>query len=304
MPWGVPYGFSNTILELHGEDGAVWLGRLPGLLSHTQKRWSLKLGAPFYNLTYNYVIPATGPGGVKLVLKAGYPCPELCSEIEALQHFDGQGVVQLVKADPDIGLLLLEALIPGIPLTSLGNDEQATSVAAGLMRQIRRPVPGEHNFRTVTDWLTGFERLRSHFKGGYGPFPPRLVEQAKALFAELLASTQQVMLLHGDLHHTNILTAGRQPWLAIDPKGVIGEPAYEASAFMYNPVPQLLKADNPGIILQRRLDQFSHELDLDRFRLAGWAFSQAVLSAWWSYEDHGRGWEYFIACAELLERLF
>jgi streptomycin 6-kinase len=87
-----------------------------------------------------------------------------------------------------------------------------------------------------------------------GLFPWRLVELAEALFAELLASTQQEMLLHGDLHHTNILTAGRQPWLAIDPKGVIGEPAYEASVLCTIRYPQLMqgrpkrhyKAATPG----------------------------------------------------------
>ncbi len=299
----VPVGLRKTILDLYGTQGAAWLERLPGLLEQCEKRWSLKLEPPFQDLTYNYVAPARGPGGARWVIKAGYPSPELSAEVDALRRFDGQGAVQLIEADIDQGLFLLEELIPGTPLVELAEDRKATSIAAELMRQIWRPVPDKHKFRTLADWFNGLVRLRSHFHGGFGPFPKELVERAEVLSSELLASMQPVMLLHGDLHHTNILAAQRQPWLAIDPKGVLGEPAYEISAFMYNPIPQLLHSPNPRAILQRRANQFTNELMLDRYRLCGWAFAQAVLSAWWAYEDHGRGWEYFIACAEVLKHI-
>lgn len=298
-----PAGLKNTIIDLYGRQGAAWLERLPDLLRQCEKRWSLVLEAPFQNLTYNYVAPATGPGGAGWVLKAGYPNPELSAEIEALRGFNGRGSVQLLEADPEAGILLMEKLLPGTPLASLADDVQATSVAAGLMRQIRRPVPEQHNFRKVAEWFDGFKRLRAHFKGGCGPFPQELVVRAEALSGELAASMQDIVLLHGDLHHTNILAAQRQPWLAIDPKGVVGEPAYEICAFMHNPVPQLMHFPNPQVILQRRADQFSSELELDLSRIVGWSFAQAVLSAWWAYEDHGRGWEYFIACAQVLDRI-
>ena len=72
---------------------------------------------------------------------------------------------------------------------------------------------------------------------------------------------------------------------------------------MTNPFPQLLQYANPERILRGRADQFAEALGLDRARLTGWAFAQAVLSGWWSYEDHRRGWEYFIACAEILARI-
>jgi streptomycin 6-kinase len=91
--------------------------------------------------------------------------------------------------------------------------------------------------------------------------------------------------LHGDLHHYNILSAERQPWLAIDPKGIVGEPAYETGALIRNPVPQILSAPNLDRILARRIHQLSDELGYDRQRVYGWAVAQAVLSAWWTYED-------------------
>src|SRR5438128_12681264 len=94
-----------------------------------------------------------------------------------------------------------------------------------------------------------------------------LLEEAETLYAELSASMAEPVLLHGDLHHDNILSATRQPWLAIDPKGLIGEPAYEVGAWLRNPLPQLLHMPQPGRILARRVDQFAEELGLERTRV-------------------------------------
>ena len=145
--------------------------------------------------------------------------------------------------------------------------------------------------------------IPDHFGGGSGPFPDPLVAQAEQLFAELIATMAEPVLLHGDLHHENILDAGDGRWLAIDPKGLIGEPAYEVGALLRNPLPRLLAAPSPGRILARRIAQLAEELALGRTRLRDWALAQAVLSAWWSYEDHGHGWEPAIALAEILVAL-
>ena len=123
------------------------------------------------------------------------------------------------------------------------------------------------------------------------------MEAAEGLFAELIASTTENMLLHGDVHHFNILSAERAPWLAIDPQGVVGDPAFEIGPFLHNPSPQ------PTSVLKRRLDQFSDELDLDRERLHGWAVAQGVLSAWWCMEDGVDCWEEGIAYAERLRAI-
>lgn len=136
--------------------------------------------------------------------------------------------------------------------------------------------------------------------GGTGPFPGVLVKTAETLFAELSGSMAEAVLLHGDLHYANILAAERRPWLALDPKGVVGEPAYEVGALLRNPMPELLTQRQPGRILKRRADQLAEELGFDRARLLGWGLVQAVLAAWWSVEDRGHGWEPWIACAELL----
>ncbi len=108
------------------------------------------------------------------------------------------------------------------------------------------------------------------------------------------------VLLHGDLHHDNILSADREPWLAIDPKGVVGEAEYEVGAFVRN---RLFAGPKPEMLLARRVDQFVDELGFDRERIVGWSLAQAVLSAWWSFEDSGHVWNEAIACAELLAEL-
>ena len=299
----VASAFARTIVELYKAAGIEWLNRLPSIIADCTQRWSLTVMPPFQPLSYNYVTPAIRADGTDVVLKVGVPNPELLTEIEALRLFNGHGIVQLLQVDRDQGALLLERLKPGTPLTSLADDEQATSIAAQVMRQLWKPVPPEHPFPTVAKWAAGLKRLREHFGGGSGPFPVSLVEAAETLFSELLGSMGEPVLLHGDLHHQNILAAERQPWLAIDPKGLVGEPAYEVGALLRNPMPQLLTAPQPGRIMARRVDQLAEELGFDRARLVGWALAQAVLAAWWSFKDHGHGWESWIACAELLAAL-
>jgi streptomycin 6-kinase len=296
----VPAGLARTITELFAEEGQAWLQQLPQLLERCSRRWSLTLLPPFTGLSYNYVTPAVRDDGVPVVLKAGVPNPELLTEIAALRLYQGQGVVRLLDADPEWGVLLLERLQPGTLLVTVGDDAEATRIAVTLMQQMWRPLPAGHPFPTVARWAAGLERLRAHFDGGTGPFPATLVERAESLFAELLSSADEPVLLHGDLHHYNILAAGRQPWLAIDPKGVAGEPAYEVGALLRNPMPQVADWRDLKAVLARRVDLLAELLGFERQHLAGWGLAQAVLSAWWSYEDHGRPGKEALTCAAQL----
>jgi streptomycin 6-kinase len=160
-----------------------------------------------------------------------------------------------------------------------------------------------HQLPSVFDWGKGFEQLEEHFKEKSSPLPKDLVDKAKGLFTELAASQKEQVLLHGDLNHSNILSAEREPWLAIDPKGVIGEREYEIGVLLRNPRPELLHEPDPKKILARRIDQLANELNLDRERIHGWGIAQAVLSAWWIIEDNGNGWEEAIECAEIIRSI-
>ncbi|SRR5690606_1801270 len=299
MIMDLPQPFSQRMIDLYGERGQAWLEALPSLLETCARRWSLSLFPPF-DLSYNYVAPARREDGSDVVLKIGVPNPELDSEIEALRIYDGRGVARLLDSDKELGALLLERLRPGAMLVTVKDDEAATEIAAGVMKQLWQPLPAEHNFPTVEKWARGMQRLRQEFNGGSGPFPEKIVATAEGLFAELLPSSAPPVLLHGDLHHYNILAAEREPWLALDPKGVAGEPAYEVGALLRNPTPQIAQEPELSRLLLRRIDQLAQILELDRRRLIGWAVAQAVLSAWWSYEESGSGWEVAMTIAQAL----
>ncbi len=276
----IPANFARMIIEVHQEQGAAWLQRLPDIIDDYAIRWGLTVGPPFEPLSYNYVVPAVRSDGSDVVLKLGVPEPTVKGELEALRLYDGRGIVRLLESDAEQSVMLLERLKPGTMLSSLSDDQQATSIAAGVMRQLWQPAPAEHRFVTLDDWFAGLADLRPQFEGGTGPFEARLVEEAESVSRELLASTTEPMVLHGDFHHYNVLAAERQPWLAIDPKGIIGDPAYEPGAFLYNALPDHLDDLELGRILARRVDQFADELPLDRDRVLAWGVAQAVLSGW------------------------
>jgi streptomycin 6-kinase len=299
----IPERMRRNVLLYFGERGRDWLSRLPALLAEVEERWSLKIYKPFPNLSINYVAPATRADGTQVVLKAGVPNKEIFTEIDALKIFDGNGAVKVLEADAECGVMLLERLLPGTSLLEMDDDE-ATVIAAGVMDRLKAVVPRKHSFPSVADWFDGLAKVRERFLGGSGPLPPALFDSAERISAQLLASAYQSVLLHGDLHHDNIVKAARGSWLAIDPKGVIGEPAYEVCAFLRNPMPDLLTSMNTKQVLTRRVEQFSELLRFDRERLIGWGLSEAILSASWDIDDASESWKGTVAIAEIYAEMF
>ena len=233
----IPERLRETVVRVHGERGQQWLEALPALLSECCDRWSLELDEPFENLSYNLVIPGRNSVGLGVVLKVGVPCRELFTEASALSLFAGVGAVRLLDTDAPRGILLMERLTPGTPLYRLQGDAEATHTAAALMLRLWRTPPAEHSFPSLTVWFRAFEQLRERFDGGSGPFPPELIERAERTFIELNTSSDGKAILHGDLHHTNILFSARSGWVAIDPKGICGDAGYEVGSFMLNRLP-------------------------------------------------------------------
>ena len=165
------------------------------------------------------------------------------------------------------------------------------------MRRALAPAAGRARpCRRSPDWGRAFAAVsRAPRRRHAGRCRPDLFERAEALYASLVATQAKPVVLHGDLHHWNILRAVREPWLAIDPHGVIGEPAFEVGPWMRNPVGDPGDADESASsaepagrrgILDRRLDIFSEELDIDaRSGFATGASPSAMLSACWSDES-------------------
>lgn len=282
LPFPVSENYIRQIQAFPG--GADWLRQLPGVLSACADHWRLTLLPPF-DLSYNYVCPAHQADGDEVVLKIGLPTAEFDSERAALEVFAGRGSVLLLAFSTACNAMLLERVRPGTMLSETEDDAVCMDIAAGVMSRLWRPVPPSHSFISTRDWARGLERLRSHFDGGTGPLPLNLVEKAETLFRELFASEGEHVLLHGDLHHFNILRSRRERWLALDPKGVVGEREYELGALLRNPnLDHFDKAALRSLTL-RRIDQLCEKLGFDRQRVTAWCFAQDVLSHWWAIED-------------------
>lgn len=298
----LPEEFCARIIDVHGQSGAYWLDALPGQIQALEQCWKLDVQPP-YPLSYNYVAPANGPNGEAWVLKLGVPNPELTGEIQALRFFDGQGVVRIIHGDPLKGALLIERLQPGTPLSHITDDEQATRFAARLMLQLWRETPHAPGLRSVAHLGKGLQRLRQRFDGGCGPFPTDLVALAEAQIIQEQTDLTPVRLLHGDLHHDNILYDQQRGWVAIDPAGILGNPGYDIGSLLFNPLPKTPESACLPNPLRTRLEVLSIELDMPLEQLRRWGIFKCVLSAWWSFEDHGFGWEPVISVARVLADL-
>jgi len=177
----------------------------------------------------------------------------------------------------------LEELTPGKDLTSLslsGKDDEATKVIAGIIHQMSSVRPSIPGFISVNDLAPEFQRHRHTCDG---LMPGGMIEKAERLFAELCKSQTDIRLLHGDLHHYNVLFDARQGWVAIDPWGVRAEIEYEVGASLRNPIdaPDLLATETTVV---KRLKVFEDRLGLNVVRALRWAFAQAVLAALWPSE--------------------
>jgi streptomycin 6-kinase len=286
----------KNVTEAWGQAGADWLDRLPSIVAEIEELWSVRAGEPF-DLSYNYVAPAVREDGTEVVLKLGVPNDHYRREVQALHVFSGRGAVRLLKSDTVLGAMMLERINPGTYLGDASDKERVTSVAAGVMRRFWQPAPSEHQFPEVSEYEGGLEWLQGQL-AGTGLLPRPLVMRAEAMLRELLEGRNEPVVLHGDLHPWNILSAEREPWLAIDPKGVVGDPAYDLGPFIYS---LSLPQEQPARVLARRLDQFAEELGFERGRIINAVLPRAVLAAW--PEGDAEVWDVPLACAKLLSEL-
>jgi streptomycin 6-kinase len=300
-PFYLPDSLVQTRSTMGGESIA-YLSRLGDIVARCKERWDLQLEPPFPRLSFNYAAPAALPDGTQVVLKVCLPDAEFLAEAEALRLFDGDGAVRLLAVDFDEGVLVLERIEPGVAIIELEDDEEATGVALDVVQRLWRPAPPDSPFPTLADWFRGFERHRLDY-GGSGPIPAVLFDRTEALFADLLASSLPAVLLHGDLNYGNVLSAQREPWLAIDPKGILGDPIFDTAILLHDPDERILAAPSPLRFLDRRVDQIVDATGFPRGRVIDWGIAYAVLSAVWTAEDHAGGWDGAIACAEALSAL-
>lgn len=195
--------------------------------------------------------------------------------------FDGRAFVRVLEQDA--GAVLLERARPGRGLFELsrdGRDDDATTILADVIAAML-PNAAPVWCPTVADWGRGFVWYDGT---GDRSIAADLVARAAAMHGALAASQRATRLLHGDLQHYNVLEDHERGWLAIDPKGVVGEVECEIAALLRNP------ADSPELFadparIERRVHVLSSRLELDADRILQWAFALGVLSAIWQVED-------------------
>jgi len=269
-------------------------------------------------------------GDEQVVLKMGVPSGDMESEIAALRLFNGEGACRLIDYDEEKSWMLLERLQPGVMLSTVEDDEVATHIAADVLQKIWRSLdslesaslladlqqtptqkqvsPRRHDdtsglqsFIRLSDWFDGLKKLRPMFNGGTGPFDEKLVDRVEQSVKDFFIENHKPVLMHGDFHHFNILSSERG-WLVIDPKGVIGPACYEVGPLLINPWGDLVSGNNYRGLTKRRIDIMRERFGFERERIREWGLAHAVLSAWWSIEDHG-DWHYAWAFAEMIADL-
>jgi streptomycin 6-kinase len=274
----------------HGEQGAAWVARLPELVATYSARWDVEMEGP---------LPGSGSAAwvgagwrradrSEVVLKLAWPHKEAETEAAGLRFFDGRGAVRLLEADEDEFALLVERCRPGDDLWGLPFEE-ANEVAAGALGRLWRAPdravdPITTLAETVADWFANDAANRS-------AYPPTLVAEAARVGFELAASSSELVVVHGDFNPFNLLRAEREPWLAIDPKPLLGDPAYDLAQYLANYIELADATGDPKRFYAEAIARFAHALGLDRHRIAAWAFVKSI------------GWSWTLHTSELFKEL-
>jgi streptomycin 6-kinase len=276
--------------------GAEWLASLPMLVERCEEQWSLTLDAPFEDSHVSLVVPATMRDEQRVVLKVNFPDEESEHEADALAHWAGQGAVELIASDESLRALLIERCVPGDQLWSVENDEEATRIAASVLRRLWRPAPEDSPYRLLeAEAARWADELPRDWATLEKPFDRRLVDEAVGACLELGRDQREPVVLHQDFHGGNVLRAGRAPWLAIDPKPLLGEREFDAASLLRDRRDELGSVDDARRI-RRRLDILADELALDPERMRRWGIAHAL--AWGVSGDKLE--DDMIRCAELL----
>jgi streptomycin 6-kinase len=256
----------------------AWLARLPELASELAAAWELALGDPYEPGGYcAWVAPARTAAGDEAVLKLGWNHWEADHEADGLLLWDGKGAARCLRAESlgDTTALLLERCLPGHPLGAVLAEPEQDAVIAGLLRRLwEAPVAAEAPFRLLQfmcdGWAASFEQ---EFAAGGRGLDPGLARAGAAALRGLPAGADRAVLLCTDLHAGNVLAAQREPWLVIDPKPFVGDPAYDTVQHMLN-CDERLASDPVG--LARRLAAL---LDLEAERVTRWLFARCTQEA-------------------------
>lgn len=288
-----PESFVAKIEGAFGEEGKQWLNRLHLIIESYAKSWDLSIQKPVDNLSYNYVLNVIQQDGTPAILKIGVPNWDFSNEINTLATYNGIGSVRLLRFDHEDGIMLLEKISPGNMLLDLPEEEAIEQYVKVWSKLPRKPNPALSMTAIIT-WFSAFNRyLMSDYVDEY-PLQ-EIVLEAKNFTKEFIGPSSELYLLHGDLHHENILFCDLRGWTAIDPKGVIGDLYLDFTSFIINHLP-----NNTDIksVLHNRINRISILMHLDKQKLIKACVVMAAISTCWAIEDKDPNWKQSYLCTE------
>ena len=229
----LPTELVTHVTAICGQRGTDWFSELPAIIQELEKRWSLQIQKPFRGIEFNFVAPATRDGSEQVVVKIAPPFEqiEIFGEAAYLKYRNGKGAVSLLEEDRESRAILLERALPGESLLEHFKDREPECIgpAITVLHTILGPVPADpDSVILLDDWFDGLRRYSDT------SFPHEYATRALNIYEKFSKQTDRVYYLHGDFHPTNIVTATRAHFLAIDPKGLIGHLGYEIAVFLNN----------------------------------------------------------------------
>jgi len=265
-----------------GPDWADFVERLPALATGLLDDWRLAVDGEATHGYCAWVQPVRTGSSRPAMLKIGFPDDESEHEHLALQRWHGRGAVELLRADPRRGALLLERLHPE-DLNQVW-DLEACEIVAGLYGQLHVPAPPQ--LRTLTSYVERWSAELGELPRS-APIPRRLVEQTVSLSRTFVADDASTgTMIHSDLHYENVLAGDRAPWLVIDPKPTSGDPHYEVAPMLWNRFEELAGDVRGG--LRRRFRTLVDVACLDEDRARDWVVVRMVHNAMWALQDADR----------------
>lgn len=295
----IPTYFARGVVEREGEPGRAWVESLPDLIDQSLGRWRCTPVEPITRGGVGVVLPVKRDDGVSAVLKISFPHPGNRHEAQAFAAWGGRGAVLLYERDDAHFAMLLEQA-EWETLDDLGDVYQATEVMGRLARRLAVPAPADlprladradewgHTLREDADML------------GH-PLSSRALGAALATVGEL-GRRQPETMVHGDFHFGNVVRAHREPWLVIDPKGLVGDLASDSFRVLVRGHVSLRAADNLEAELLRRLTIFADAAEIERERAIRWAQLDSMMGADHARKVHDADWivEFHDQVTELL----